>query len=69
MSKQVARYGQRDRRFAGAAAACRKTPFYFNELSEEINGKISSPGRPRREQPYLKATESSMNLLSSQNDQ
>jgi hypothetical protein len=36
---------QRDRRFAGAAATRLKTPFHFNELRHDVNGKISPPIR------------------------
>jgi hypothetical protein len=46
-----------------------KTPFYFNELSEEIDAKICPITGLRREQAYLKAAECSMDLLLSQNDQ
>jgi hypothetical protein len=61
--------GQRDQRFTGSTAARLKTPFYFNELSGHVNGKICPPSRSLQEQPYLKAAESSMDLLPWQNDQ
>jgi len=45
MGKQVAPEHQRDRRFRrhGRAAARLETPFYFNELSEDVNEKICLP--------------------------